>query len=92
MVAKSEPTIANNNVLFTVFKLKILLRCERIFKLWKISAMDMVKNAIVMQDGYIMSNTELECCILDKGVIVREGTRLIAPATYPTVIGKNMII
>ena len=51
-----------------------------------------VKNAIVMQDGYIMSNTELECCILDKGVIVREGTRLIAPATYPTVIGKNMII
>ncbi|MBR5232168.1 MAG: glucose-1-phosphate adenylyltransferase subunit GlgD [Clostridia bacterium] len=51
-----------------------------------------VRNAIVMQDGYIMSNTELEGCVLDKGVIVREGTRLIAPATYPTVIGKNMII
>ena len=51
-----------------------------------------VKNAIIMQDGYIMSNTHLECCILDKGVIVREGTKLIAPATYPTVIGKNTIL
>ena len=51
-----------------------------------------VKNAIIMQDGYIMSNTHLECCILDKGVIVREGTKLIAPATYPNVVGKNMII
>ena len=48
MVAKSEPISANNKVLFTVFKLKILLRCERIFRLWKISAIDIVKNAIVM--------------------------------------------
>ena len=51
-----------------------------------------IKNAIIMQDGYIMSNTHLECCILDKGVIVREGTKLIAPATYPNVVGKNMTI
>jgi len=51
-----------------------------------------VRNAIILQDGYIMSNTHLECCILDKSVIVREGTRLIAPATYPNVVAKNTIL
>ena len=30
---------------------KILPRCERMFRLWKISAMDMVRNAIVVPSG-----------------------------------------
>lgn len=51
-----------------------------------------VRNAIIMQDGYVMGNTHLEGCILDKQVIVREGTKLIAPISYPVVIGKNMIV
>lgn len=51
-----------------------------------------VKNAIIMQDGYIMSDTHVEGCILDKQVIVREGTKLIGPKTYPVVIGKNVIV
>lgn len=51
-----------------------------------------VRNAIVMQDGYIMSGAHVECCILDKQVIVREGSCLTAPSTYPIVVAKNTIV
>ena len=51
-----------------------------------------VRNAVIMQDGYIMSGAHVECCILDKQVIVREGSTLTAPATYPLVVAKNTIV
>ena len=51
-----------------------------------------VRNAVIMQDGYIMSGAHVECCILDKQVIVREGSTLTAPATYPLVVAKDTIV
>ena len=52
----------------------------------------MVKGCIVMQDALISRNVELENCILDKQTTIREGGRLIAPASYPTVVAKNLTI
>ncbi|MHC1786655.1 MAG: glucose-1-phosphate adenylyltransferase subunit GlgD [Christensenellales bacterium] len=51
-----------------------------------------VKNCIVMQDSIIYQKAELEHCILDKQVTVREGTRMIAPAGHPIVIAKNLTL
>ena len=51
-----------------------------------------VKNSIVMQDGLTQKGAELQCCILDKQVTVREGQAVIGPRSYPTVIGKDKIV
>ena len=51
-----------------------------------------VRNAVVMQDGYIMENARVEGCILDKQVTVRDGVTLCAPKTYPVVIAKDTIV
>lgn len=49
-------------------------------------------NSIVMQDGIIMKNAEIENCILDKQVTILDRTRLIGPRTYPIVISKNCTV
>ncbi len=51
-----------------------------------------VKNSILMQEDYIEEGVELENVILDKKVTVKRGERLIAPHSYPIVIGKNITI
>lgn len=51
-----------------------------------------VKNAVIMQDGYVMSGAHVEGCILDKQVTVRDHVTLCAPITYPVVIGKGMTV
>ncbi len=51
-----------------------------------------VKNSIVMQDSAIGAEAELDYCILDKQVTIREGTRLIGPKSYPIVMAKNLIV
>lgn len=51
-----------------------------------------VKNSIVMQDSHIGANAELDHCILDKQVTVRENARLIGPAAYPILIAKNLTV
>ena len=51
-----------------------------------------VKNAIIMQDGYVISGAQVEGCIQDKRVTVRDGVNLCAPVTYPVVIGKGMTV
>ena len=51
-----------------------------------------VKNSIVMQDGLIEKGAELQCCILDKQVTVKEGQAVIAPRSYPTVIAKDKTV
>ena len=51
-----------------------------------------VKNSILMQEDSIGANVELENAILDKGVRVGDGERLVGPASYPIVIGKNSVI
>ncbi len=51
-----------------------------------------VRNSVIMQDGYVNSGAELDNCILDKQTVVRSRTRLIAPRTYPIVIAKNLTV
>lgn len=51
-----------------------------------------LRNSIVMQDGQVGAGAELNNCILDKQTIVRNGSRLIAPKSYPIVIAKNMTV
>jgi len=51
-----------------------------------------VKNAIIMQDGYIENNVELDHVIFDKAVTMRAHGRLIGGPQYPIVIGKNVTL
>jgi glucose-1-phosphate adenylyltransferase len=51
-----------------------------------------VRGCIIMQDAIISRNAELENCILDKLTTVREDKRLVAPSTFPIVVGKNLVI
>ena len=51
-----------------------------------------VKNSIVMQDAQIQEGAEIDHCILDKQSVIRRNGRLIAPAAYPIVIAKNVVI
>lgn len=51
-----------------------------------------IKGAIIMQDGYIGEDSQLENVILDKDVTVLKGGKMIAPKQYPVVLGKNVTI
>ena len=51
-----------------------------------------VKNCIIMQDAHIQEGAEIDHCILDKQSVIRRNGRLIAPAAYPIVIAKNVVI
>ncbi len=48
-----------------------------------------LKNCVIMQDGYIEDDVELENVIFDKAVTIRSHSRLVGPSQYPIVIGKN---
>ena len=51
-----------------------------------------IRNSVVMQGATIGERCEIEHSILDKSVIVRNESRLIAPLHYPIVIGKGTVI
>lgn len=51
-----------------------------------------VKNSIIFQNTQIGNNVELEHVIVDKDVIIRDGTRLIGQKEYPVVIGKGAVV
>jgi len=51
-----------------------------------------LKNCIIMQDGYIEEDVELENVIFDKAVTIRSHSRLIGQKQYPIVIGKNITL
>lgn len=51
-----------------------------------------VKNCIIMQDGQVHSGAYIENCILDKQSVIKRNAKLIGPAAYPIVIGKNVVI
>ena len=51
-----------------------------------------VKNAIIMQDSFVGENTNLECVILDKKVIVKPGKKLCGDSSYPVYVGKGIVI
>ena len=50
-----------------------------------------VRNSIIMQEGDVQENVELENVIFDKAVTIRRG-KLIGQSEYPIVIGKNMTL
>ena len=51
-----------------------------------------VKNSIIMQDGYISTNAKVNCAILDKGVVIHPNREISGAETYPLYIGKNITI
>ena len=51
-----------------------------------------VKDSIIMQDGLVKSGAELQYCILDKQATVLEGTKMLAPKSYPIVVAKNLTV
>jgi glucose-1-phosphate adenylyltransferase len=51
-----------------------------------------VFNSIVMQDAVIQANCELQHCILDKEVVVRDAGRLIGESGHPMILGKGEIV
>ena len=51
-----------------------------------------LKNCVIMQDGYIEEDVELENVIFDKAVTIRSHSRLVGPSQYPIVIGKNITL
>lgn len=63
-----------------------------LFRGVKVAKGAVVKNSIVMQDAQIHEGAEIDHCILDKQSVIRRNGRLIAPAAYPIVIAKNVVI
>ena len=63
-----------------------------LFRGVKVAKGAVVKNSIVMQDAQIQEGAEIDHCILDKQAVIRRNGRLIAPAAYPIVIAKNVVI
>ena len=51
-----------------------------------------VCNSIIMQDTVIQVGCELQHCILDKEVIVRDSGRLIGEFGHPMILGKGEIV
>ena len=51
-----------------------------------------LKNCVIMQDGYVEEDVELENVIFDKAVTIRSHSRLIGQKQYPIVIGKNITL
>ena len=63
-----------------------------LFRGVKVARGAVIKNSIVMQDAQIQEGAEIDHCILDKQSVIRRNGRLIAPAAYPIVIAKNVVI
>ena len=51
-----------------------------------------LKNCIIMQDSYIGDNSEIECVIADKQVVVKPNKKLCGASNYPVYIGKGIVI
>ncbi len=51
-----------------------------------------VKNCILLQDTYVGNNSELNCVITDKNVVVKNARTLSGHETKPFFIGKNEIV
>ena len=80
--------LINKNLLFQLFG---DIFCV-FFRGVKVAKGAVVKNSIVMQDAQIQEGAEIDHCILDKQSVIRRNGRLIAPAAYPIVIAKNVVI
>lgn len=51
-----------------------------------------IKNSIVMQDGFVAQNATLNCVVADKSVVITPNKVLSGAETYPVYIGKEIVI
>ena len=51
-----------------------------------------VKNSIVMQDGFVAQNATLNCVVADKSVVITPNKTLSGAENYPVYIGKEIVI
>ncbi len=51
-----------------------------------------VKNSIVMQDGFVAQNAALKCVVVDKSVVITPNKTLSGAENYPVYIGKEIVI
>lgn len=49
-------------------------------------------NSVIMEKTYIGRGSELDCVVLDKECVIREGVRLFGQRSYPILIGKGAVI
>ncbi len=63
-----------------------------IFRGVRIEKGAVIKNSIVMQESYIAANSELNCVVADKNVVVTPNKTLSGAENYPVYIGKGIVI
>ena len=51
-----------------------------------------VKNSIIMQDGFVAQNASLNCVVVDKSVVITPNKTLSGAENYPVYIGKEIVI
>ena len=51
-----------------------------------------VKNSIIMQDGFVAQNATLNCVVVDKSVVITPNKTLSGAENYPVYIGKEIVI
>ncbi len=51
-----------------------------------------VKNSIIMQDGFVAQNATLNCVVADKSVVITPNKTLSGAESYPVYIGKEIVI
>ena len=51
-----------------------------------------VKNSIIMQDGFVAQNASLNCVVADKSVVITPNKTLSGATNYPVYIGKEIVI
>lgn len=63
-----------------------------LFRGVKIEEGAVIKNSIIMENGYVMHGVNISYAILDKHVTVQEGRNISGYETYPVVIVKDKIV
>ncbi len=61
-----------------------------IFRNCRIAKDAVVKNCIIMPNGFVADGANLDCCILDKDVTIRSGRTLSGADTYPVYLAKGI--
>ena len=63
-----------------------------IFRGVTVSEGAVIKNSIVMQGSFIGRNCSLNCAILDKNVMLKDGVNLSGHQSIPFYVAKNSIV
>lgn len=63
-----------------------------LFRSVKVGKGAVIRNSIIMENGIVMENAQLDYVITDKSCIIQSGRRLAGYESYPMVVVKNKII